>query len=448
MRNKPRFKTALVIGIFFFSFCARLSAQSYLNVPPIGQLNSRWCWAASMEMVTSFHGSTLTQCDFATRYYEFKKWRFQNMTNVISIPNGCCNTPCNGTTPNSLCNKTIYFSKRDGKVNLHYMDLIFSSFGYSSIEDVDTPWMTWGNIEKEIKACRPFMILLNKLDKRVQPTMYNHVVVAKGYYDTGVDKYVLVNDPQAGPASCSGCELLLPISIFSASTTDLNSALEVVRFIHPKDKDVCEDCGEPELISSNELVSIIEDENPDLFFGIENTTITNDELEGYRELIANDQEVYFIDEILFSGSEAPVTILIAAQTSPRIALWLQPVEDNWKISGVTLEKCTPFVEEMMYRDSKTNEIVTLRYDEFDTVVFLPDNYTFYKVEIKGKIYLVPAEDYPGLPFKKGDLYKEKIVLKGLTKISRSQVETTNPLQIREVPLNYKKLLKSVRDVRR
>jgi len=400
--------------------------SQYLDIAPIGQKHTNWCWAACMEMVDQFHnaGSAHTQCDFAHHYQDlFIRKNDLSVTITSARFNECCDTPCesfNGFVPFPLipidCNKTIQFSKRDISLDVHYYDMLFSDFGYTSVEDINTVWMDWTQVRREIDACRPFIILLNKV---VTEEPYNHAVVAKGYYDQSGAQYVLVNDPQSRTVACAGCEYLLPLSIFSAPVSDLNSAYEVVRNIYPKDSIPCDTCTEIFPIDEHPLIQVLDDEtNGDLFSWRGQTEISNAELLDLLKPYRNGEQNYF--QNVFTSEDVRGNVLkrwravVSVNTTPQIALLLEKTaEGNWKIQGITDAACTPFVQQI-------NIVGVDPEVDVEVVEYMPDLYQFYRVRVNQAPLLSPVRTYEELELKKNELYTENRVTKQLQRIVKER----------------------------
>lgn len=438
MRNllKNQKVLASIICLLFFS---SVHSQHYLPVPLKGQESSLWCWASSMNMIFDFHAHPAVipaQCDLAMEYerYKYKKTNLTALSGTFF--NGCCSTPCydEGATASFVwppvtdnCYKSIEYSKRAGNVTLQYFDLLFSHYDYTSAEDIVTPWMNWTNIKREIDACRPFIVLLNKVNTALA---YNHAVVAKGYEELDASQYILVNDPE--PDSCRGCEYLLPISIFSAPTTQLNSALEVVRNIHPKDSSVCAPCDKRKSTEDHALIAAIKNNNGDpRFFNVGRPEISNDRIQTILKGMQLGEDDYYGSIYTYTDLrvEKQVLGLTAAKTEPPLSVFLEQSEENgsWTIQGITFGSCTPLTSQLLISSPINNVPILLENGQFDIIEYVPDNFQFYRLEFRGQKYWTPVRNYPGLEFKKGVLYKEKEVTKFLQAgADQREGEVVNP----------------------
>jgi len=411
-----------------------LTAQYYLDVPIIGQKNTQWCWAASMEMIDSFYLGTLTQGKLANKHQEFEA---PDNTSDCEVP-GC------GTSP---CNRAIDYFGRGDNIKPSFFDAIFNSFEYNSIEDIRTEKMDWINIKKEINACRPFILLLNKISpinirgsssSSFFYSNYNHALVSKGYYNYRNEdfssQYILVNDPQNEPNTiCDACEYLLPINIFRNNIKEFNSVLELVRFISPKDKDICNSCELLNNIDSINWISTIETSSYSDFFFARRDSFSNAILDSILTATVGGEILgelkYFDSDYLLEGLDEYVPskklkIVTATQTTPMLTVILEPFNNAayWKVKSITKSSCTPHKlqiamipqESSLTDDDSDEESIILKrinnkifFKEYTIIEYLPDYYIFYEVNYKGKKYLIPKNDYPKLSVKKEMPYKQK-----------------------------------------
>lgn len=242
-------KLSLVAVLCHLASFQILSAQSRsleMLIPYYSQETDNWCWAAAMKMVMDFHDpppSTgphpVTQCDLV-------KHLFKNdipSLNMSSLPcctrcNGSCasfGTPCS-TSTNSLGNqmaiKTIPFTDEISPlpVNPDHFDLIFTKYGYSSVQEVNqtTQPFKWDKIKQQIESCRPFIINV----QGVPTTSFtsNHALVVKGYKEdttaTDTTLYVIANDPWE-PCCTTENESLFPYEIFDDPSAGTGGTLLV-----------------------------------------------------------------------------------------------------------------------------------------------------------------------------------------------------------------------------
>lgn len=427
MMNNPFHKQLTILALFIFTISPQLEAQ-YLDIQPIGQRNSQWCWAASMEMAFQFYGkTTISQCDLAKELVDMKH-KVLSFLPPPTHPVNSCNSVCDNLVPNKKYNKPIPFSKRGLKLNLQFVDMLFAKNGYHSIESIETASMDIAAIEHEIESCRPFFIFLNKFDKRAKNSPYPHVVTAKGYYNILGTDFVLVNDPQKDfSPNCKGCELLLPIDIFSASIFELNSALEVVTHIIPIDKLACDNCDEKPFVTKTELITTVEN-NPTLFSSINTTSFSTTDFTSLKGMLNGSTPVFVETSLFYYGFDASYNIvqkdltgLVSNTPTPQIAFLFEEVGSTWKLKEISKADCTAFTTVIQAQppnaDSET-EVITFKNGEFEVIEFLPDNYQFYRVIYKESSYLIPANEYVGLPFKAGQMYREKSVFNYLKKVER------------------------------
>lgn len=166
-----------------------------LKVPLIPQQESKWCWAASMEMVIKFldPSSTKTQCNLAQKFFN------------SSLQGNC---PCTTTVANCYTGPDIYDGNSrviscnipittNQSINKAYSSA-FNNEGYYAMQDPIN--MSWENITAQIDACMPFVLILNSyLGDQI------HAVVAKGYTICNGNKFVIINDPLA-TCSCTNTD--------------------------------------------------------------------------------------------------------------------------------------------------------------------------------------------------------------------------------------------------
>lgn len=402
--NNIFFVKLVVIFSFLFLNCSNIAGQQYLAVPIIAQERTRWCWAASIQMLHKFHinTSTTTQCELATKYEEYY---FRNtnsaMPTAADIQN-CC-------VPNS-CNFPLPFSKIGLGVDLHYFDLINSYYKFDSMEDIDIANFTWDKIVNEIKSCRPFA-LFTRITNQAATSLVNHVVVAKGYYESNTNiKYIIVNDPLS-----FGSERLIPInSLYQPN--QLNSALQIAKYIFPKDSSVCKDC--PKLIptTKNDLIAaLIENADKKVFIGIDKISYNQQEFNAFL----NTKNLYYNNKLVYKqvgkNDSKSYEILVAAQATPSIAVTFEKIGELYHVKEIFHKNIFPFSQNIQLKSLEGESLLKFTNNEFEIIEFLPDFQQFYKVLIKGKPYLSPVVSYPNLQYIPTYLYKEEDVVKELSK---------------------------------
>lgn len=404
-----------------------LLSQHYLNVPLIGQEQSQWCWAASIQMIHKFHegaATSIQQCTLANKYRWFNR-RPMIRPHLITIPEICCDYNCYnvnaGTAIPYLCDQPLPFSKRYGLIYHHYFDQINSYYGYNSMEDIEVLEFDWQKIVNEIKSCRPFAMFLAK----IEPTRayYNHVVVAKGYFEYGDEEYILVNDPQNRNLLevCEGCEFLIPYKAYIDTTTELNSCLQVARSISPKDSIDCKDCTKLNPISTNSLISAITAniENKRLF-GVSKNAYSSFDIDSLTNLALNEgRQLYSKHNFKIVDAdkkEKNLIALVAVQATPQIAVVFENSNNLYKIKEISLNDCTAFREVVLLSLENSNTILKFSNTQYQLVEYLPGFQQFYQVKIENTTYLSPVKVYNNLTFKPGILYRENIVYGALNKI--------------------------------
>lgn len=420
-------------------------SQNSLNLLPIGQKKSNWCWAASMEMVMSYHNNTKGQCVLAHELQVLQVLGYGPGTS--GTPGICCYNNCDPDPldySNLNCNSTIPFSKRDGDLNIQYTDKLFARNKYHSVESVHTEIMDYDAVKKEILACRPFLIFINKLDTSIKDIPYYHTVVGKGNTEFLNDQFVLVNDPQKpkkvlstpSPPTCEGCEVLLPIEIFSADVREFNSALEVVRFIRPIDQDVCKDCSSKETLHPAELLTAISD-NASIISVIPSTqmdvTVFSDllaaEVEGQK--IFEAPNTFSPQGVSTYGNFMNITLVVTRQTTPALAFYFEEINNQQVLKSITTEDCSPYVEGIQASlVSAESEVQYFSAEDIQIIEFVQGDLVFYRVQFKDSSYLIPTQNY--FELKKGIMYREKLVVRKLRKYLRKSTRKPKESDLKRI----------------
>lgn len=253
--------TLLIIGI-----ASNLQGEyrKQMLVPYHSQKTSKWCWAASMQMIMEFHKTRIAnQSNLVKRLVKISN------PGLDTFNIDCC-TECprrnTGTEPPCLygfereampfTNETLLSPLPD------MFDLIFSSYDYNSMQQVNqtSQYMTWEEVKKEIDDCRPFII---NMEPRAIPVVNNdnnsisinqlgnHTIVVTGYRESIAGNFVITNDPWV-PCSTATVESLFPYEVFTTTgfsyTPDggtdyfVNRVLSVVHHIYPIDIARLADC--------------------------------------------------------------------------------------------------------------------------------------------------------------------------------------------------------------
>lgn len=216
---------------------------------PIGQQKNRWCWAASMQMVSKFHCVDIEQCSLAEKYINL----ITNSTDPIS---NCCANYCildgergiEGNEPLQTFNGA----------NQQYFDILFSKNGFNSIED--TISMKWDEVKRQINNCRPYIVVLKRNMANDKGELINtiHAVVVVNYLETASQNYVMLYDPWR---PCEGCIELLPypylVWVERESTAGYESGIvETVHDIHLRTDTSCSSCGKTKIPSIDNAVAL------------------------------------------------------------------------------------------------------------------------------------------------------------------------------------------------
>ncbi|RYF69608.1 MAG: hypothetical protein EOO39_17240 [Cytophagaceae bacterium] len=144
-------------------------------IPRQYQLQSNWCWAASMQMLMNYYGLPETQCTIAGKLY------------LQDDDAACISTTCTCSNIVSLSQTAVC-----GDLNhatSRYVSL-FDSFGFNATErEVNTEGLfTWD----ELRLRLPLMMTVQGLTTDVDRL---HVVVATGYRQN--PRTIFINDPWA-----------------------------------------------------------------------------------------------------------------------------------------------------------------------------------------------------------------------------------------------------------
>lgn len=144
------------------NFIEPIPTAKVIDVPQITQEQTNWCWAACVEMVLRYYGtSAARQCELA---------------NELFGRSDCCSEP---SSPD--CNKPC---KIEDISNFYARRNIQSQF-----VDENVPFST---LQSEIDADRPVEILFQYKKKQKR----GHLVIVRGWYTTKAEEYVRVNDPK------------------------------------------------------------------------------------------------------------------------------------------------------------------------------------------------------------------------------------------------------------
>ncbi len=136
--------------------------QAPLDIAPIMQLQTNWCWAACAQMVTAYYGNDLAaQCDFAN-------WNFSQ--------NSCC---VNGAT--AACDRP----SSDPRITA-----VFSHWGINSTYAFAQ--VSYTAIQEQISVGHPVEI------GWAWGQGGGHVVLLVGSTIIGNGQYVYINDPGTG----------------------------------------------------------------------------------------------------------------------------------------------------------------------------------------------------------------------------------------------------------
>jgi len=136
-----------------------------LQISPVLQKESQWCWAACVEMVTAFLSNPQQQC--------------QAVTNLLTAGNPCSNS----------------HDFREIGCSILKMAEVWKSVGVNSkliraTDDEDLPALEFDKLKTEINANRPIEVGISWHGGRG-----GHAMIVKGYGKIGGLDSVWINDP-------------------------------------------------------------------------------------------------------------------------------------------------------------------------------------------------------------------------------------------------------------
>ena len=169
----------VVIGLIFASGCCHPKKIAALDVPLIAQHRDWWCWAATTEMISSFYGHSIEQC--------------QSANFVHGTPPDCC-AGCTGNCPGwgSGWGATIADIQNNWTHSKFTYQYAASSLSWADYRTTVSPSL----------GCRK---------SPVQVVWWwtgggGHVVTAYGYAEAGGQNYVSYNNPWPPDCSRSGSQ--------------------------------------------------------------------------------------------------------------------------------------------------------------------------------------------------------------------------------------------------
>ena len=187
---------ALVSSILIFSFYNREIKHSaktqVLKIPLIAQVGHFWCWAACLEMVMNYHSSgyPYQQCNVAINRINSRKSKTEKKLDCVSCLSECPILPA--------CDEPIG--------NIDNIKEVLRSYNYSA---VDTNFLNWETIKKEIEFKKPIIAILRNPCSEYRDTCKpSHAVVIIGvseiqYQANSFKREIIVNDPKSD-SFCKG----------------------------------------------------------------------------------------------------------------------------------------------------------------------------------------------------------------------------------------------------
>ena len=173
-------RALLFLLILIPTFNFKLNGQTNCimsNVPQISQINSQWCWAASIQMILKSNNITYDQCQIVQEI----------MPNVC----GACPTSCAGSTN---CSQSLCVDKLSVLLNYFCLNSIYSNGSTIS----------WNKIKQQCSDKTPFIVGVYDPGTSIKCNdicSFSHYVVGRGYRKISNNYYIQVRDPYK---DCSG----------------------------------------------------------------------------------------------------------------------------------------------------------------------------------------------------------------------------------------------------
>ena len=189
------------------------------------QFSNSLCWAASIQMLLTYYEGI---AEFSLDTIVKKK---TNMTECIT-PKTCPDTSkCDNSMEQDDLSEVPIDAQRG-------YETILSRLGYYS--NLETNKLEWYIVKKQIDNCHPFLLTISDgttIGTGLEDS--RHMVVVKGYWEKGVDKYLIINDPYG---NCKG-------QIYSLNFNKLYDPIAVDKVfnyiinIRKKEDSYCFSCG-------------------------------------------------------------------------------------------------------------------------------------------------------------------------------------------------------------
>lgn len=143
------------------NFSEPIPTAKIIDVPQIAQEQTNWCWAACIEMVLRYYGtSAARQCELA---------------NELFSRSDCCSEPSNPE-----CNKPC---------EIEEISTLYSRKNIQS-QFVDK-YVSFSTLQSEIDADRPVEIVFYQRKEQ-----RGHLVIVRGWHTIEAEEFVHVNDPK------------------------------------------------------------------------------------------------------------------------------------------------------------------------------------------------------------------------------------------------------------
>lgn len=397
-------KNCIFIALSLVIFFPWAKAQRVvLNVPEIKQNQTKWCWAATAEMIDKFHyrGNTrgITQCDIVKSYYTLNGFSLPSAFTCNDLIN--CNIPRTSIHGNIL----IPYTSPAHFIGINYHSIFLNLGYYSSLDN----GLNFKNIKDEILACKPLALGVTYKSNGIKGaplTGGDHIVAIKGYDESvPIDSILVINDPD----TCSLCN----IKMVNLRALKTNSCIDTIRFflagIRQKRRLPCENC-------EDYIQDPFKEGGSSRLFSIKQGE------ENYKQLLIKlDQsdsisiKVSYIDLNLLGNKiikKDPLNSILTKRLSREVFYYNQDnyVLTKYKSNGeeiiAQVKKCRYPLKYSIYPKGHNKEPIEIDLIKNKDVVFEiirmpgPFYFEFYSFTMpNGKKYVVPANDYPGILIK-------------------------------------------------
>ncbi len=188
------------------------------------QIGSSLCWAASMKMVIDY----IDKPNSVSLYKIVDKLQLK----ASSLPSKCDSNFSKNTEWNTAIEMNV--ADTTDVYNIQEFDRIFSNLGYYSIED--SAKLSWKDVKQQIDNGKPIILMVQDGEGEELLTS-SHVVVLKGYFEKGREKFVIVNDPWG---ACEGQSYSIDYNLLINNESGKHiRLLKTIHSIHKKTESWC-----------------------------------------------------------------------------------------------------------------------------------------------------------------------------------------------------------------